>query len=602
MSDQGPDLGKCQSCGLPLQSTDAEGTPCHLCTLNNSQQPLFDAIVSAIADGFFMIKQGITAPNIALEKASTLVTKNPYWISRPEAWTSPELLETEFYKMRINAQLAHALYNLDESALAQENPDIFISHSWDGPDAELVDPLVARLKALGYTVWYDKEQGLKPGDVEKYFDDQIESALNCIPILCQAYFRSNHAVHDLQTIFQVKEKKHIFPVWWTDVDKEFLNQQPACGEEILNCVGITWENCNQDLDQLVTQLNEYLLTAKGLAMYNGVELLELEQRAMQDLEKIIGEKIPVVTKPNGCPIGTLGFGFTAEANHVIGLVLRKTQTGRVITPLTLPQSFDKLILIQQLSVPLLQIPARIGNLSKMEELDLNGGTSSLMPESVIDLTNLKSLRMKDHVLAYPLGTAEEFFDRLIKERGYYSDLRKEEAICLFLLQLNLGSDAPIPSVLSDNEYGYRVNGDRVIGLNIKDTEMVTLSPCINQLSTIQSLKISCISRVEVIVQLSTLKSLELNNSLPPESIGQLTSLESLALNQYTKDWRNGYVPTPPESIGLLSALKSLKLNCASLPESIGQLSSLQSLDLMYGPPCQIRMFFRNYRFRKALGI
>ena len=370
---------KCHSCGLPLRPTDMGASLCSYCTLNNTQTPVFDAVVFAIAEGYFMIKQGFSFPKIAIQKAWDFVTKNPYWASRPEEWASPELLEPSFAKMRIDAKIVDYLYNLDESILAQEVPDLFISHTWHGPDTELVDPLVARLKSLGYKVWYDKEQGLQPGELDQYLKDQIINARNCIPILCQQYFQSHNTLYELETIFRVKEKKHIFPVWWIDVDKDYLQKQQTCGEDVLNCAGITWENCQEDLDQLVTRLDNYLLESEDLGKYGDVELLDSERRTMQELEKAVGEKILAIDSAIDVPIDTLKFGFIAEANHVIGLVLRQTQAGRMIPPFTLPPSITRLRKLQHFSGRLLQIPAYLGNLTNLWDLDLRGHTSFESP-------------------------------------------------------------------------------------------------------------------------------------------------------------------------------------------------------------------------------
>ena len=99
--------------------------------------------------------------------------------------------------------------------------------------------------------------------------------------------------------------------------------------------------------------------------YHGVMLVPSEAEVMESLEKIIGEPIPPLFAKNdrhklGEKPGN-GFGFYAQQGHVISLVVE------VFKP------------------KFTELPAAIGNLSKLEVMKLGANKLSKFPPSFIDL-------------------------------------------------------------------------------------------------------------------------------------------------------------------------------------------------------------------------
>ena len=180
-------IEKCISCGLTLDREISKiehrsGTLnklenlCSACTSNNTRKPIFKSIVYGISDGYFIEKMGFKKFAIALKKGWDLVTKLPYWQAHKSEWIDLDTLLNESIStlddLWMNSDIFTNLEVSEDPGFMSDRPDIFISHSWNGPDKTLVEPLVDALKNLGYSVWYDKEQGLKPGELEEYLKRQ----------------------------------------------------------------------------------------------------------------------------------------------------------------------------------------------------------------------------------------------------------------------------------------------------------------------------------------------------------------------------------------------------------------------------------------------
>ncbi|TFF97942.1 MAG: toll/interleukin-1 receptor domain-containing protein [Promethearchaeota archaeon] len=264
----------CESCGFQLDETEKSlnNNLCNACTLNSTINPPFESIVCALADGFFMKRIGINDPELALKKSWEMVTNLPYWKEAEDQWVDLKDLKngflTTFEKCRVMRMISSRISVAEKSLFAQNPPDIFISHSWNGPDKELVDPLVKALKKKGYKVWYDKDIGLKPGELEKYLKDAILKSKSCVAIICKEYFKGDYTRLELEMLFKHKEKKHIIPIWWSDVNSDYLKKQAFCGDQILKSAGISWENCNKDISILVEKLHSYLISSQESEIYN----------------------------------------------------------------------------------------------------------------------------------------------------------------------------------------------------------------------------------------------------------------------------------------------------------------------------------------------
>ena len=222
---------RCRACGLQLSNKEGieigEEGLCRICTLDYSIKPNFLCVVSALTKGIYMEKIGIKNRNVALRNALKKVTGLPYWQTHKSECIQQEEIKgefiTNFIQMRLHSRILKAARESEDSFFSQDRFDIFIAHSWNGPDKVLVEPLVVALKKLGYSVWYDKEQGLEKIKLEESLEDAIFNARNCILIICREYFKDDTR-YELEMLFKTKEKKNILPVWWKDIDSEFLKQ------------------------------------------------------------------------------------------------------------------------------------------------------------------------------------------------------------------------------------------------------------------------------------------------------------------------------------------------------------------------------------------
>ncbi|MHA1341501.1 MAG: hypothetical protein ACTSRZ_16485 [Promethearchaeota archaeon] len=73
----------------------------------------------------------------------------PYWKIHKEAIPNLDTIIENSNSLKISKNIIdkYSIQDFNEEQ-QEERPDIFISHSWNGPDAELVDPLVQKLKEM----------------------------------------------------------------------------------------------------------------------------------------------------------------------------------------------------------------------------------------------------------------------------------------------------------------------------------------------------------------------------------------------------------------------------------------------------------------------
>ncbi|MBD3185731.1 hypothetical protein GF325_02790, partial [Candidatus Bathyarchaeota archaeon] len=160
------------------------------------------------------------------------------------------------------------------------------------------------------------------------------------------------------------------------------------------------------------QLTKRYMTSlnQTTATYQGVELLAIEQEAMLELERMVGEPIPVIGE-----VKWNTFGFTAESGHVIQLGIFNQELTSLsesignLTSLTylylgsnklssLPDTIGNLTLLKELSLysnELTSLPDTIGNLSSLTYLNLEANQYQLtsLPERIGDLKSLTYLNL-----------------------------------------------------------------------------------------------------------------------------------------------------------------------------------------------------------------
>jgi len=206
------------------------------------------------------------------------------------------------------------------------------------------------------------------------------------------------------------------------------------------------------------------------------------------------------------------------------------------------------------SFNLKELPESIGNLKRLQELNLGFNKFISLPEAVGELENLKGLYIESNNLT--------IIPELI---GKLTQLQK--------LDLSRNNFTTFPEFIG--------NLLSLKSLDITRNKITSLPESIGKLTQLQTLR------------------LESNKlSFLPHSIGDLTLLQNLVLkdNQFENlpisigdldslqklDLRDNLLITLPESFGKLSSLQELNLgrnNLTSLPESFGELKVLQDLNL-----------------------
>jgi Leucine-rich repeat (LRR) protein len=142
-------------------------------------------------------------------------------------------------------------------------------------------------------------------------------------------------------------------------------------------------------------------------------------------------------------------------------------------------------------------------------------------------------------------------------------------------------EIPLVSYISWNNFGYKTENIRIVGLSLYNKDLNFIPESIGSLFSLKELYLDNNQLSLLPEGFKKLKSLTIlnlgHNKLKsfPESIGDLTSLEELTL------WSNDIVEIP-KSLGNLILLKKLYLfdnKIKLLPDSLGNLKYLKILDL-----------------------
>jgi internalin A len=200
------------------------------------------------------------------------------------------------------------------------------------------------------------------------------------------------------------------------------------------------------------------------------------------------------------------------------------------------------------------LPPEIGQLTKLETLNLDGNQLTALPPKIGQLTKLETLSLGGNQLT-----------ALPPEIGQLTNLQT--------LSLDGNQLTALPP-----EIGQLTNLET---LSLGRNELTALPPEIGQLTNLRFLWLpgdQLTALPPEIGQLTNLRTLNLDRdqltALPPE-IGQLTNLQTLNLDD------NQLTALPPE-IGQLTNLQTLNLDrdqLTALPPEIGQLTNLQTLNL-----------------------
>ncbi|MHA1819963.1 MAG: leucine-rich repeat domain-containing protein [Promethearchaeota archaeon] len=577
----------CSACGLKFQPIkDKSKTLCPVCTNNYTKDPNFEVILLSLAYGHFMFNLGFRDHEVILRKAFKRVLEFKYWQSKKEQYhdyldKNLEDLKEKLYNTIIFHEMGNEIKQMrNELDIKADKFDIFISHSWDGPENELVIPFVEALKESDYSIWFDKDLGLDPGDVKDYLKAAINDSKYCIPIFCKSYFEKENTLFELENILALKKKKNIFPLWFSDIDTDFLKSQGDLGKEALKCSAITWKNAGEDLNVVIKKLDEFIEASQEIEAYNGVKLYERDVNILKYFERIIGEEIPEVPSESK----GIKFGFMHENLHLTGIFLKETSENKKVQPLHLPKEIFKLKTLRYLHAPLIDLPPQISQLENLIELDISGGIVSELPD-LTPLKKLKKFEIKGCGILKCDRKTMDFCDKFFNWRKYNKNLNQDNAFYLGIMLREMDIDEEMPKIVFNNKnagfkYSYDENGV-ITRIQINKKKINFLPETVTSFPKLQRLDLhdnQLSSIPESIGRLTNLKELDLEfNKLSslPESIGRLINLKELNLG-------DNELSSLPESIGHLTNLKELRIfnnNLSYLPESIGPLKNLRYLYL-----------------------
>ncbi|MHA1818934.1 MAG: leucine-rich repeat domain-containing protein [Promethearchaeota archaeon] len=549
----------CEACGLKFQPK-ANETLCPICTDNYTMEPDFEDVLFSLAYGHFMLNLGFKNPEIALRKAFKKATQFKYWANKKDEYRQyQDLLENNFDSL-LNKflgllsyiKLGNRIADLkNELNIEADKFDIFISHSWDGAESELVLPLVEALKGLDYTIWFDKDLGLDPGDVKDYLKAAINDSKYCIPIFCKSYFEKENTLFELENILALKKKKNIFPIWFSDIDTDFLKSQGDLGKEALKCSAITWKNAGEDLNAVIKKLEEFIEASQEIEEYSGVKLYERDVNVLKYFERIIGEAIPEIPSESG----RVKFGFMHENQHLTGIFLKETSGNKKVQPLHLPKDIFKLKGIKYLHAPLIDLPPQISQLENLIELDVSYSVFSELP----DLTPLKNLK-KFVVIGCGITKCDQntfdFYDKFFNWTQF-KDLNRYNAF-FFSLMLN---------------EMYIIRDNNSSGNNNEDSQLSKKAEAENKEINVAADFIRYSWQVYSKDDNNDITAIGIDGrgiGFLPETIGVFSKLKRLELPR-------NQLSALPENLGKLGALTKITFTAnkiSSLPESIGDLTNL----------------------------
>lgn len=250
------------------------------------------------------------------------------------------------------------------------------------------------------------------------------------------------------------------------------------------------------------------------------------------------------------------------------------------------------------------IPNSIVQLTKLKSINLSNNQLTIVPESLGRLTQLHSINLSSNRLTVipQWLTYLTQLQSLDFSNNRLTSLPKSLGLLMQLQSLDLSSNRLIslPKRLDLLT--------QLQSLDLSNNRLTALPKWLGQLTQLQSLDLSnnmLMALPEWLGLLTQLHSLcLLGNELTelPDSFGRLTQLQSLYISnnriQALPDWfgqltqlqslglSDNQLKTLPNSLGKLTQLQSLELHrnqLTTLPESLGQLTQLKSLDLSMNP-------------------
>ncbi|MBD2500458.1 leucine-rich repeat domain-containing protein [Anabaena azotica] len=260
----------------------------------------------------------------------------------------------------------------------------------------------------------------------------------------------------------------------------------------------------------------------------------------------------------------------------------------------LPAEIGQLSNLSQLNLrdnQLTKLPAEIGQLSNLSQLNLRDNQLTMLPAVISQLTNLSVLSLGENQLT----TLPAEIGQLSKLRQLYlshNQLTTLPAVISQLTNLSVLSLSENQLTMLPAEIGQLTN---LSLLDLRNNQLTTLPAEIGQLTNLSLLDLGgnqLTTLPAVIGQLTNLSLLDLSgNQLTtlPAVISELSKLRQLYLSE-------NQLTTLPAVISELSKLRQLYLSenqLTTLPAVIGQLTNLETLDIrnnqLMNLPSQIQL-------------
>ncbi|NER78030.1 MAG: GTP-binding protein [Leptolyngbya sp. SIO1D8] len=325
-----------------------------------------------------------------------------------------------------------------------------------------------------------------------------------------------------------------------------------------------------------------LLALIDQAAEEGWTELDLSGQGLTELSPEIGKLTQLETlilgqweKKKRGPQGVEG--FERINNEWLPLV-----SGNALT--SLPAALGNLRHLKQLDIsgnPLVTVPACIGKLTQLENLTAIRASLIEIPETLGQCPSLQSLDLRfNQITTIPEALAQSPSLQLLNLGNNQITIIPEvlaQSPSLQLLHLFNNQITTIPEALAQSP--------SLQLLNLSDNQITTIPDALAQCSSLQSLYLrnNQITTIpDALAQCSSLRSLDLSDNqitTIPDALAQCSSLQSLYLS-------DNQITTIPDALVQCSSLRSLNLRdnqITTIPEALGTLPQLQHLDLRRNP-------------------
>ncbi|MBD3350322.1 MAG: TIR domain-containing protein, partial [Candidatus Lokiarchaeota archaeon] len=244
---------------------------------------------------------------------------------------------------------------------------------------------LARRRGIDSVHCYETWSGYPDGSIVRFMEENIQKSQYFAVFCTMASLHSKNCQKERElAIFQ---NKRIIPLY---EDFGFVPGlcQPHKGVDITDKSDATIVN---ELTDLITATAGGRKLDSTFKKYREMKLISAEYTSMLELESLVGEEIPNVSR-----VEWNTFGFVTSDSHVTQLGLYRKGLS------SLPDSIGNLTSLKELYLignTLNSLPESIGSLTSLEQLSLGSNELSSLPETIGSLTSLKELRLNGNKLS-----------------------------------------------------------------------------------------------------------------------------------------------------------------------------------------------------------